>query len=123
MKQIHLKRKRKDLGKEENPPGNLITFTLPPLSKILSSNNFTCEVLPLRSRPSSTIKAPRAGGPLPVLVPSVGRFAMMEDGRMYALVVPLVVVDFGGGFGVGSGGCFDSGTGGGSSGLVPEICD
>ncbi|KAH6611590.1 hypothetical protein Trco_001610 [Trichoderma cornu-damae] len=43
---------------KRDSPGNLMTFTGLPSSTNLCSSSFTCVVLPLRSSPSSTTKAP-----------------------------------------------------------------
>lgn len=60
--------KKKKEGKNERQkerrgggrvPGNLITLTFFPSSTNRCSKSFTCVVLPLRSKPSSTMNAPR----------------------------------------------------------------
>lgn len=48
-------------GQEKHVPGNLMALTSFPASTNLVCSSFTCVVLPLRSRPSSTMKAPLAG--------------------------------------------------------------
>ena len=56
-------RKREKGGQKKGSPGNRITLTFRPSSTNLCSRSLTCVVLPLRSSPSKTIRAPRATAP------------------------------------------------------------